>query len=139
MLGKKHSETAKLKISNKNKGNRHTLEAKQKIGEASKNRIVSEKTKEKHRNKVWTEKAIESRLSNCLKSAAKRKGTKNPKQSETIFINYVEKNKDLIRKIWDLYSQGNNRRQISLLLDISWDRVNLAINRKEEILKALEN
>jgi hypothetical protein len=38
----------------------------------------SELTKEKFRNKIWTEKAIESRLANCLKSAALRKGKKNP-------------------------------------------------------------
>ena len=32
-------------------------------------------------HKTWTEKAIASRLENCLKNAAKRKGTKNPEQS----------------------------------------------------------
>jgi hypothetical protein len=32
-------------------------------------------------NKVWTEKAISSRLANCLKNAAARKGKKNPEQS----------------------------------------------------------
>jgi len=32
-------------------------------------------------NKIWTEKAISSRLENCLKNAAARKGKKNPAQS----------------------------------------------------------
>lgn len=33
-----------------------------------------EKAREKHRNKVWTEKAIQTRLDNCIKSAKARKG-----------------------------------------------------------------
>ena len=43
--------------------------------------IRSEATKEKFRNKVWTEKAIATRLENCLKNSSARKGKKNPNQS----------------------------------------------------------
>lgn len=93
----------------------------------------SEETKEKLRNKVWTEKAVASRLVNCLNSAAKRKGVKNPAHGKKIFELYVFKNKDLIQKIWELFNTGNNRRQIAFHLGVSWDRVNVAINRKIDI------
>jgi len=98
----------------------------------------SETTKEKLRNKIWTEKALQSRLANCIANAKKRKGIKNPKHGESIFKNYVSKNKDIILQIWKLYNSGKNRRQISIELGISWDRVNLAINKTTEIKKLLE-
>jgi hypothetical protein len=100
---------------------------------------LSAEHKEKLRNKTWTNKAIENRLKNCLESASKRKGVKNPKHGQRIFASYVDKNKDLIKKVWELYDNGLNRRQISLTLNISWDRVNMAINRKDRIIKLLEN
>jgi hypothetical protein len=39
-------------------------------------RKLKESSKEKLKNKVWTEKAIQTRLENCLKNAAARKGSK---------------------------------------------------------------
>jgi hypothetical protein len=88
-------------------------------------------------NKTWTEKALANRLENCLKSAAARKGKKNPNHGNRIFLNYVDKNKELIKQIWKLYNIGLNRRQIAIELNISWDRVNLAINKKQDIEKLL--
>jgi hypothetical protein len=88
--------------------------------------------------KVWTELAIQNRLKNCLANAAKRKGKSNPAHSERMFKNYVSKNKDLFNQIWSLHDVGHNRRQISMQLEISWDRVNLAINRKQDIQMTLE-
>jgi len=102
-------------------------------------RKSSESTKEKLRNKIWSNKALENRLQNCLTSAAKRKGVSNPKHSERLFQNYVNNNIGIITLIWDLFSQGKNRRQISLQLGITWDRVNLAINSKDKIITFLEN
>lgn len=96
-----------------------------------------ESSRQYNLNKVWTEKAISNRLENCLKSAANRKGIKNPKHGKTMFTNYVNKNIELIREIWALYSNGLNKRQVSIKLGITWDRVNLAIIRKEEIIKLL--
>lgn len=90
-----------------------------------------------NKNKVWTEKAIANRLENCLRSAARRKGKKNPEHGTRIFTKYVNKNKDVIQEIWKLYATGLNRRQIAIKLNITWDRVNLAINKKEEISKLL--
>lgn len=139
MTGKKHTKATKIKISEKNKGHKHTDEAKKKIGAAAKNRTVSEETKEKHRNKVWSEKAIQNRLNNCLASAAKRKGTKNPEHRQKLFLAYVRKNEDLLKCIWQMFDSGMNRRQIALELKVSWERVDAAINRKEQIIKVLEN
>jgi len=91
-------------------------------------------------NKVWTDKAIANRLNNCLKSAASRKGKKNPEHGTVIFKNYAIKNIETIKQIWNLYNQGKNRRQISIQLSISWDRVNLAINKRtllEEVYQTI--
>jgi hypothetical protein len=88
--------------------------------------------------KVWTETAIQNRLKNCLSNAKNRKGKLNPEHGRRIFENYVSKNKDMFSQIWFLYNTGYNRRQISIQLEISWDRVNLAINRKQDILSILE-
>jgi len=99
----------------------------------------SESMKEKMRNRTWTEKAIQNRLKNCLDNAAKRKGKPNPEHGNRIFNAYVNKNKDLFPQIWSLYNAGINRRQISMQLGISWDRVDLAINRKLDIQSVLEN
>lgn len=109
-----------------------------KISAATIGKKVSEETKEKHRNRNWSEKAKDNRLSNCLTSAAKRKGVKNPAHGKRVFHKYVEKNSELIKQIWELYEQGINRRQIALHLGITWDRVGLAINRKEDILKEMQ-
>ena len=98
-----------------------------------KGRKHSESTIQKFKNKIWTEKAIQNRLDNCLKSAASRKGIKNPEHGLRIFANYVNANKEVILKIWNLYDQGLNRRQISIKLSISWDRVNVAINKRAQI------
>lgn len=102
--------------------------------------ITKEKIRDYQKNKkIWTEKALDNRLNNCLKSAASRKNVKNPDHGQKIFTNYVMNNEEIIKKIWDLFNSGLNRRQISLSLDITWDRVNLAITKKIEILNILEN
>jgi len=98
-----------------------------------KGRKASDVTKERLRNKRWSATAIESRLANCLASAARRKGVKNPAHGEAVFRLYVEQNIDTIRKVWELYDQGVNRRQISIKMGISWDRVGTAIKHREKI------
>ena len=111
----------------------------EKISKISKGRKMSEATKEKHRNKVWTEKAIQNRLDNCLKNAAVRKGVKNLEHGQKIFANYVNANKEVILKIWELSDLGFNRRQISMQLGISWDRANVAINKRAQIMPLLHD
>jgi len=81
-------------------------------------------------NKVWTEKAIENRLENCLKSAASRKGKKNPNHGAAVFNAYVTKNIKLFGQIWELHDKGKNRHQISIQLEISWEKVNMAVNKR---------
>lgn len=111
----------------------------EKISKVVKGIKRSESMKEKMKNRTWTEKAIQNRLKNCLESAARRKGKSNPEHGNRIFKSYVNKNKDLFLQIWSLYNVGLNRRQISMQLGISWDRVDLAINRKLDIQLILEN
>jgi hypothetical protein len=89
--------------------------------------------------KIWTQKAIDNRLNNCLKNAEKRRGKLNSEHGERIFKMYVDKNKHLFEQIWSMFNNGLNRRQISIQLGISWDRVNLAINKRIKIEKVLEN
>lgn len=110
----------------------------EKISKATKGIIKrSDQAKENYRNKPWTDLAKANRLSNCLASAAKRKGVKNPVHGEKIFRNYVTTKLDIIKEIWKLHDAGVNRRQISLSLSVTWDRVNLAINKRTEINKIL--
>ena len=57
-------------------------------------RKLKESSKEKLRNKVWSEKALENRLNNCLKSAESRKGSSwSDEQHELKFQQYIKKNK----------------------------------------------
>ena len=83
------------------------------------------------KNKVWSEKALQNRLTNCLKSAEARKGSKWSDEHHDIkFKQYITKNKDLFPKVFSLSDNGMNTRQISLELKISWDRTNyILVNR----------
>lgn len=115
------------------------IDGKGPTGGAIKGTKRSDSMKEKMRNRTWTEKALRNRLNNCLESSIRKKGIKNPDHGIKIFENYVHANKNLMFKIWELFDMGHNRRQISLMLKISWDRVNLSINKKEQILNVLNN
>jgi len=86
---------------------------------------------EKMKNKIWSEKALQNRLNNCLKSAKARKGSKwTDEKREQMFNSYVTKNQNLFPKVFNLYDSGMNVRQISIKLGISWDRVNyILVNR----------
>lgn len=44
------------------------------------------------------------------------------------------KNKDFIIKVWELFDAGLNKRQISLKIGASYDRVRIAVDKREEIL-----
>lgn len=94
-------------------------------------RRLKESSKEKLRNKVWSEKALQNRLDNCLKSAEARKGSKwSDEKRQQMFSTYIEKNKDIFPKVFLLHDNGMNTRQISLELKISWDRTNyILVNR----------
>ena len=97
-------------------------------------RKLKETSKEKLRNKVWSEKALQNRLTNCLKSAEARKGSKwSDEKRQQMFSTYIEKNKDIFPKVFLLHDNGMNTRQISLELKISWDRTNYILVNRDRI------
>jgi hypothetical protein len=97
-------------------------------------RKLKESSKEKLRNKVWSAKALQNRLDNCLKSAKARKGSKwSEEKRQQMFDAYITKNKYLFPKVFLLHDTGMNTRQISLQLGISWDRVNYILVNKNQI------
>lgn len=110
----------------------------EKISKVTKGRILTELHKEKLRNKTWTEKALENRLTNCLVNARKRKGLKDPEHGKKIFIAYVNKNKEIIKQVLIMHDNGLTRRKIAIQLNISWDRVNTVIKRRSQIDEILE-
>lgn len=91
----------------------------------------SELTKEKMRNKVWTEKAIQSRLDNCLKAANARKGSRwSVHHRNSRLTTYIEKNIDIAVQIISLHDEGLNNLQISKKLEISWDKVKYSLQHR---------
>lgn len=109
------------------------------IQKVTKGRKHSEETKEKFRNKVWSEKAIKTRLENCLRGAARRKGKKNPDHGKKIFENYVNNNKDFILEVWRLFDSGLNKRQISLQIGAGYDRVRISVNKRKNIERVMSD
>jgi hypothetical protein len=105
-----------------------------KIRPTSVGRKLKESSKEKLRNKEWTEKALKNRLNNCLKSAAARKGSKwSDARQEQKFEQYIAKNKHLFPQVFSLSDSGINTRQISIKLQISWDRVKYILDNRDRI------
>lgn len=103
-------------------------------GAKSKGRKWSDSSKENLKNKEWTQKALDNRLTNCLKAAAARKGSNwSEEHHAKRFNTYLEKNKHLFPQVLELYDSGLNIRQISLKLDISWERVKYIVDNKERL------
>lgn len=124
----------------KNPANRikHQLGVDRRGPTSVKGRKHSPESIEKMRNKQWSEKALKNRLDNCLKAAEARRGSKwSDVTKENIFQLYIEKNKHLFPQVFEMNANGINTRQISIKLEISWDRVNYILVNKEEINKAL--
>jgi len=87
---------------------------------------------EKMKDKVWSKKALNNRLENCLKSAEKRRGSNwSDKQRASILKTYVNKNLDIALKIIELHDKGMNKRQISLALGITWDKVKYSLLHRD--------
>ena len=105
-----------------------------KIRPTSIGRKLKESSKEKLRNKEWSEKALENRLNNCLKAAENRKGsTWSDKKREQMVTTYLTKNKHLFLQVFELADSGTNIRQISIKLQISWDRVKYILDNRDRI------
>jgi len=89
---------------------------------------------EKMKSKNWTEKALENRLNNCLKAAENRKGSNwSDEKREQMFATYLNKNKHLFPQVFELADNGTNIRQISIKLQISWDRVKYILDNRDRI------
>jgi hypothetical protein len=130
MFSEHHSENMKLNHPLKNKDNKlkHQIGVDRRGPTAVKGAKRSESMKEKMRNRVWTEKAIQSRLDNCRKNAAARKGKPwSDKKRKTTLNTYLEKNLDLALKIIALHDSGLNNLQISKQLNITWDKVKYSL------------
>lgn len=96
-------------------------------------RKLKKSSKEKLKNKVWTEKAIQTRLENCLKNAAARKGkTWTDKKRQSTLTTYLGKNLEIALQIFPLHDAGMNNRQISKKLNISWDKVKYSLQHRED-------
>jgi hypothetical protein len=105
-----------------------------KIRPTSVGRKLKESSKEKLRNKEWTVKALENRLNNCLKAAEARKGSNwSNEKREQMFTTYLTKNKHLFPQVFELADSGTNIRQISIKLQISWDRVKYILDNRDRI------
>ena len=105
----------------------------EKVRPTSLGRKHKESTKEKLRNKVWTEKAIQTRIDNCLKSAAARKGQPwTDKRRQSILNTYIKKNLQIAMEIIALHDSGLNNLQISKQLQITWDKVKYSLQHRED-------
>lgn len=109
-----------------------------KIRPTSLGRKLEESSKEKLKNKIWSEKALDNRLNNCLKAAEARKGSKwTEEKRQQMFNLYVEKNKHLFPQVFALSDAGTNIRQISLTLNISWDRIKYILDNRDILNKSI--
>ena len=93
--------------------------------------ILRKKIRKFQKVKVWTEKALQSRLHNCLKNAAARKGkTWSKKKRQSTLTTYLKKNIDIATKVFELHDTGLNNLQIANQLHISWDKVMYSLKHR---------
>jgi hypothetical protein len=101
------------------------------------NRI--EKIREYQLSKSWTEKALANLKDIAIKSAGKRKGSKwTIEHRESRMNTYVNKNLDVAVKVFQLADTGLNKRQISLHLNISWEKVKYSLLHRSEFEATLK-
>ena len=88
---------------------------------------------EYQKSKTWTEKAIQTRLENCLKNAASRKGKPwNDKKRQSTQNTYLQKNIDIALQIIALHDTGLNNLQISKQLNITWEKVKYSLLHRKD-------
>lgn len=97
-------------------------------------RKLSEETKEKLRNKTWTDKALQTRLDNCLKNAEKRKGqtwsdSKRLDMEET----YYKKNLELAIQVLNIVdSKKISINKLAIMFDKDWNTIKTILDRRVE-------
>ena len=112
----------------------------EKISKITKGRKLSEETKEKYRNKKWSDKAIQSRLNNCLQSAAARKGkTWSGNKRKSMEDTYFSKNLSLAITVMRLRDAGLNISAIAKKTEVDWGTVNTIIKRRAEFERRISN
>lgn len=106
-------------------------------GSSPRTKATIEKIRDYQKNKKqWTDKAIKTRNENCIKNAEQRKGTCwSEKHRKARLDNYVEKNIEIFKSIYPLYQAGFNNRQISIKLNLTWDKVKYILKNKDAFLK----
>jgi hypothetical protein len=89
---------------------------------------------EKMQNKEWTQKALETRLQNCLRAAEARKGTTwSSSHYEKSWQRYVSKNSQYFESVLAMHDAGAPVLQIANSLGISWEKANNIIKNKGKI------
>jgi hypothetical protein len=100
---------------------------------------ANERIRQYQKNKIWTSKAIENRVANCLKSAEKRIGSKwTVEHRQSRMTTYVNKNLEIATKIIKLSDLGYNKLTIAKMLDITWDKVKYSLLNRHEFEKKKE-
>jgi hypothetical protein len=90
---------------------------------------------EYQKSKTWTEKAIQTRLENCLKNAKARKGKSwTDAHRESRLTTYIEKNLEIALKIIELHDTGLSKLKVSEQLGVSWDKVKYSVLHREDFL-----
>jgi hypothetical protein len=94
----------------------------------------SEATKEKFRNTVWTDKAIENRLNNCLKAAQERKGTNwSETHRQAREDSYYAKNENHAKLIFELVDSSKiSINKIAKQVGIDWTTVKTILKNRNE-------
>lgn len=94
---------------------------------------TKEKIKQYQESKIWSEKAIQSRLENCRSSANARKGTNwTDAHRESRLVTYIEKNLEIALKIIELHDTGISKLKVSQQLGVSWDKVKYSLLHRSD-------
>ena len=103
-------------------------------GGSAKGHKKSEATREKHRNKVWSQHALDNLKNIGIKSAQLRKGKEWSENKRIANTNaYFNKNLPIAIKVFDLFE--NNKfsiHAISKELKVDWFTIKNILNRQEE-------
>jgi len=95
-------------------------------------RKLSEETREKLRNKTWTDKHYSLEQDNCLKNAAARKDKPWSDAMRTSREDtYYNKNKDLANSVFEIMKTESSINAIAKTLTVDWKTVKNIIDRQE--------
>jgi hypothetical protein len=97
--------------------------------------LTKVKIKQYQESKIWSEKAVQSRLDNCLKNADVRKGKSwTNAHRKSRLETYIEKNLEIALKIIELHDTGLSKLKVSQQLGVSWEKVKYSVLHREDFL-----